>query len=168
MREDNRFKFSNFDEVFGELMSVYRVKRRKSETTIILSAILFVLIFGVITYVASEDIWTLPICVVIPFLMVCSVVWQLFSTRNDELRIYQNGFTYKSAKKLQSCLWEEIQSYRLRERNNQEILELENGIFPLDSVEKKNGEVIDFENDLPGTPEIINRFENRTAKPKPK
>jgi hypothetical protein len=117
MPEDNRFKYSNFAEVFGELQDVYRVRRGVLEKIFIPGVILFLVVFGVITYVASEDVWTIPFCIVVPVLMFCSIVRHIFSTRSDELRIYENGFTSKGGKKLQSCLWTEIETCTPRERN---------------------------------------------------
>lgn len=96
--------------------------------------------------------------------MFSLAVLQIFSTRKDELRIYENGFTYKGGKNLQACLWQEIKTCDHRERNNMEIAELDDDAFPLGSVEKHNGEVIAFDFDLPGTPEIIARFENQKRK----
>jgi hypothetical protein len=160
MPEENRFRYSNFTEVFGELRSVHRVRRSLSEKLLAPSALFFLLVFGVITYIASRDAWTIPCCIVIPLLMFCLVIWHLFTTRKDELRIYENGFTYQSAKNLQSCLWTEIETYLHRERNTREITELADGAFPLGSVEKKNGEQIVFDHDVPGTDEIVRIFTN--------
>ena len=167
MEENNRFTYSNFREVFGELQNVYRVKRSKAEIILIPGVLLFLLTFGVITYVASRDAWTIPCCIVVPLLLFSLVVWQFVSTRKDELRIYENGFTYRAAKKLHACLWTEIKTYHHRELNNREITELADGVFPLGAVEKKNGEQIDFDSDVPGTPEIIARYEKSKTKAKP-
>lgn len=164
--KDNRFKYSNFDEVFGELQSIQRVKRSKAETILILSVLLFLLIFGFITYIASEDIWTLPFCVVIPFLLLLLVVRHTFSTRNDELKIYQNGFTYKSSGKYQACLWSEIESLEHINTRHRNALEIEQGILPLESVTKRGGEIIVFTNDLSGTTEIETRFKSFQNMPK--
>ncbi len=38
--------------------------------------------------------------------------WRLFGNRNDELRIYQNGFTYRRDKELFACLWSEVADRR--------------------------------------------------------
>jgi len=43
MEEDNRFKYSNFNEVFGELQNVYHVKRGAAEI-IFIPAVLFFLV----------------------------------------------------------------------------------------------------------------------------
>ena len=159
MPENSPFSFSNFSEVFGGLQSVHRVRRSKFEIIFIPAIIFLLFLFGVVTYVASEDVWAIPFCVIVPFLLFCGLIWHLFSTRGDELKIYQNGFTYKSRKKTQACLWKEIKTCHRRERTNQEITELEEGIFPIGAVEKRNGEVIDFTDDLQGMTEIFKRFE---------
>lgn len=161
MEDENRFKNSNFAEVFGKLEKVHRVRRGCFEKFGIPAVVFGMVLFGVMIYVASEDWLTIPLCVAPFVLMFCGFVWHLFSTRRDELRIYENGFTYKSGKNLQACFWREIKTYRHRERNAFEISELPPGIFVLQSVEKKNGEMIVFDTDVMGTHEIIERFEKR-------
>lgn len=148
---ENRFTNSNFKEVFGELESIHRVRRSKIQTIVIPTIFFLFLFFAVIAYRETQDIWVLPVCVLPSLLMLCGIIWHLFSTRNDELKIYKNGFTYRGGKRLQSCLWKEIKTYYYRERNSSEIAEFESVGFPLGSVEKKNGEIIEFDHDLPGT-----------------
>lgn len=166
MEEGSRFKNSNFDEVFGALEKVYRIERSLSETLLPPAVLFFLIPFGIITYVASEDRLTIPCCIVLPVLLFSLTVWQLFTTRRDELRIYENGFTYRGGKTLSACLWTEIKTYQHRERNNREISTLPDGVFGLGAVEKKNGERIEFDHDIPGTPEIIARFEKCALKSK--
>jgi hypothetical protein len=163
MPENKHFQFSNFEEVFGERQSVYRIKRGIFQIVIIPALIFFLFLGGVIAYRETRDIWVIPVCVLPFFLLFCGLIWQLFSTRRDELAIYENGFTYKSGKNLQACLWSEIKFCHHRELNEQEIGKLEAGVFPLGSVEKKSGEVIEFDHDLPGTPELTRRY--NTKKP---
>ena len=158
METNNRFKNTNFNEVYGPLRNVYTVRRSFSDKFLPLGALFFLVVFGVITYVAADDWLTVPCCVVLPVLMFAMASWQLFSTRGDELRIYENGFTYKSGKNLQASLWTEIKECRIRERSEREIRELTDGETPLGAVEKKNGETIAFETDVPGTEEILVRF----------
>ena len=166
MEEDNRFINSNFAEVFGDLQKIHRVRRGCTENFVIPGMIFCCLVFGVLTYVASGDWWTIPVCV-LPFLLLfCGLIWHLFKTRRDELRIYEQGFTCQSGKSLQTCLWTEIKSLKYREPSAGEIARLESGKTPLDSVKKKNGEIIGFDDDLPGTTEIIEKFEEFKAKPK--
>ncbi len=166
MPELNRYSNSNFDEVFGKLQNVYRVRRGITENIVVPAVLFFPVTFGIITYIATRDFRTIPCCIALPVLMFSLAVWQIFSTRKDELRIYENGFTYKGGKNLEACLWQEIKTYDYRERNNREITELDDSVFPLGSVEKNNGEVIAFDFDLPGTPEIIARFEKSKTKVK--
>ena len=152
--EDDRFKYSNFSEVFGELRSVHRVRRGLFQAVVIPAILFLLVLFGVIIYVASEDWMTIPVCVA-PFLVLFVItVRHLYATRRDELKIYKNGFTYKSGQNLQACLWPEIKFRHWRERNEREMAEPENFEYPLGSVEKKNGEIIEFDHDLPGTEKI--------------
>jgi hypothetical protein len=153
----NRFRYSNFAEVFGELQNVHRVRRSLSEKLLAPGVLLFLLVFGIITHLANRDVWTIPCCIVIPALLFSIVVWHLFTTRKDELRIYANGFTYQSGRKLQSCLWTEIETCTRREPNQRELIELAGKPNPLASVVKKNGESIAFEPDVPGTHEIAEK-----------
>lgn len=159
---NKRFQHSNFKNVFGELQSVHRVKREKFEIIVIPAVLFFLFLFGVVTYIAAEDWLALPVCVVIPFLLFCGVVWQLLRTRRDELRIYESGFTYQSDRNLQTCLWHEVKVFRRREFNQRELSALEGGKFPLASVEKKDGEVIAFDHDLTGTSELCFLIEHKT------
>lgn len=159
MPETNRFQFSNFEEVFGELQNVYRVKRGLIQILIIPALIFFLFLGGVIAYLETKDWLVIPVCVLPFFILFCGLVWNLFSTRRDELRIYENGFTYKGGKRLQSCLWNEIKLCHRRELNEEEIGKFDTGVFPLGSVEKLSGEVIALDHYLPGTLEIAERFE---------
>jgi hypothetical protein len=160
----NRFQHSNFREVFGELESVHRVRRGWFESFVVPAMVVVCFLFAVLLYVSSEDWLVIPICVAPFFLLFCGVGWHLIGSRRDELRIYENGFTNQSGRKLQTCLWTEIKEYKRRELTAREITELKNGESPLGSIEKKTGEIIAFGHDLPGTTEIINRFENRKKK----
>ena len=161
MEENNRFKNTNFDVVFGELREVHTVRRSFSDKFLAPGALFFLVIFGVITYVAADDWLTIPCCVILPVLLFAMASWQIFTTRGDTLRIYENGFTYKSGKNLQACLWSEIKDCRQRGRNEREMKELNDGTPPLGAVEKQNGETINFDSDVPGTGEILARFNAR-------
>ncbi len=52
-----------------------------------------------------------------------------------------------------------IENYHRRERAEWEISELEQGIFPISAVEKKNGEIIEFIDGLQQMTEIVKCFE---------
>lgn len=161
MAGEDRFKNSNFTEVFGELKSRHFPQRGCFENFAVPAVLLFLLFFGVATYLGSEDKLTIPFCIVIPFLLFCGMIWHLFKTRRDELQIYENGFTYKSRKQIQTCLWSEIKFCHRRDLSDRDIVDLKDDEFPLDSVEKKNGEMIAFESDISGTHEILKRFEKK-------
>jgi len=171
---DERFQHSNFAEIFGRPLETHRIKRSLFQMLVI-PAILFLLFLGgVIAYRETRDIWALPFCA-LPFgLLFVGVLWHLWTTRRDELRIYEHGFTYKNRKNLYACLWSEIDHCRIRHRNEFEIGQLPDDIHPLGAVEKKNGESIEFDHDLPGTPAITrlyNGWKNQprgTKEPKPK
>ncbi|MEP6922909.1 MAG: DUF6585 family protein [Pyrinomonadaceae bacterium] len=164
MLENNRIGLSSYNQFLGTLQTVYRVERSKFKTIFIHSIICLVFLFGVLTFFGSKDLCMIPVCVILPFSVFCLMVWDTFSTRNDELRIYQNGFTYKGGKKLQTCLWQEIETYRQRRRALRETWEIEQGIFPLDSVKKTNGELIVFTDGLRGTAEICKRYDDYFVK----
>ena len=159
---------SNLQEVFGQLEKVYRIKRGFSENYIIPAILFLLFLFSLLLYFTSEDWLTIPVCVVPFFLLFCGLVWNLFISRRDELRIYENGFTLHGNKNFQTCLWSEIKSYDYRERLSHEIETLKEGSFPLDWIEKKNGEKIFFDSNLEGTDEILKRFEQRNKTKKKK
>ena len=168
MREDDRFTNSNFAEVFGALEKTHRVRRGCFEKFGIPSIILGCAVFGFLAYLGSEDWLTIPVCV-LPFaLLFVMVVWHLYKTRGDELRLYEHGFTYRSGKNLQACLWTDIETCRRRESRAEDYAEIESENFPLGAVEKKNGEIIEFEHELEGTLEIVSRFEDYKARRKSK
>lgn len=161
MEKPDKFSNSNFKEVFGKLESVHGLKRSFFEKFIIPATVFGCFLFGILLYVSSEDWLTIPVCVV-PFLVLfLGLVWYLFVSRRDELRIYENGFTLYSRNKVHSCLWSEIKSYDYREPFPREIGKIKEGSFPLDWIEKKNGEKILFDSNLEETEKLLERFENR-------
>lgn len=161
MPENTRLKNSNFDEVFGELQAVHRV-RRGCFDYLFIPLLVFIFLAGAVAYFYDTRDWVaVPCCIVPTFLMLAAILRHLLTTRKDELRIYENGFTYRSGGKLQTCLWTEIETCRQRARHSREIGVPVSDDSPLGSVEKKNGETIVFENDLTGTPEITARFDRR-------
>jgi hypothetical protein len=64
------------------------------------------------------------------------ILWRTIPTWRDELQVYENGFTYKSRKGLQTCLWKQI-SYAGGELDTGNRLKFT-------SVEKRGGEKIDL------------------------
>lgn len=158
MTENDRFRFSNFDELFGELHSVHHSKLTKFQT-IVVPAILFLLFLGgIVAYRASGDFWTLPVCALPFFLLFCGVIWSIFGVRRSELRIYENGFSFRGRKNFQTCLWSELHFYDFRELNELEKEETNKKNRPLGYVVKQSGEKIDFGLYLTGTPLIAEKF----------
>lgn len=154
--KNNRFASSNFKEVFGELESVRRIRRGLTEKIFLPAITLLPGICGVIAYAESGDWLTIPVCV-LPFLLLfAGLVRHLFSTRRDELRIYEHGFTYRSRRRLQICLWQDIKTLHRRELTAREMVTTE--IFPLGAVEKNNGEIIEIDQDISAA-EIVSQFE---------
>lgn len=161
MEKPDKFSNSNFKEVFGKLESIHGLNRSFFEKFIIPSVVFGCFLFGILIYVSSEDWLAIPVCA-LPFLVLFTgLVWYLFVSRRDELRIYENGFTLHSRNKVHSCLWSEIKIHHYRERFPHEIETLKEGTFPLDWIEKKSGEKIFFDSNLRGTEELLERFENR-------
>jgi hypothetical protein len=102
-----------------------------------------VFVFGVLPLVIGEGL-ILSLIVGVPLLVV---LYGLVSTtileRKDELKIHQNGFTYKSYKGYQSCLWDEIEDYRNTRNSN-----------GCSAIKKGNGEWISFSDGMEGRKEL--------------
>lgn len=166
MEKDDRFKNSNFGDLFGSLQKTHYLRRGCGEKVFLPGMVFFCVILGLIAYIASGDWLTIPVCV-LPFLLLFfALVRDLYKTRRDELRIYEHGFTFQSGNDLQTCLWTEMKRIKRREPPPGEILRLENGKTPLESVKKKSGELISFDYDMPGTSEILEKFDEYKPKPK--
>lgn len=157
--KDERFSNSNFAEVFGPRISAHRVNRGWFEIVVVPLLLFATCLFAYAAYLGSGDWLVLPICGG-PFLvLLIGVIWNLFATKLDELRIYENGFTYRTSGKFYTCLWAEIENCTRRELNAREIGRTGEDLRPLYSVKKKNGELIEFESDVEGTTAILKRFE---------
>lgn len=106
-------------------------------------AVFFLFLFGLLTFVASEDIFSLAVCALPPFILFCVLAWTLFTDRNDELTVFENGFTYKDKKETVSCLWDEIEDYRTTTRG---------GL--LTGVKKEKGPWIEFAHEMQGLDDL--------------
>jgi hypothetical protein len=102
-------------------------------------AVFFLFLFGLLTFVASEDIFSLAVCALPPLVLFCVLARTLFTDRNDELTVFENGFTYKDKKETVSCLWDEIEDYRTTTRGNL-----------LTGIKKENGPWIEFAHEMQG------------------
>ena len=168
MAKKDRFQFSNFDEVFGELQSVHHLKRNIFHTLIVPAILFFIFLGGVIAYRETGDFGALSFCALPFFVLFCGVIRHSFVVRRDELRIYKNGFSYRRRKTLQTCLWSEILYCNRREPNEFENPETGIKFYPLDYIGKKNGETITFDFYMTGTPLIAERFRNSRSAPRKK
>lgn len=168
MAERDRFQFSNFDELFGELQSVHRLRRNIFHTMIVPALLFFISLGGVIAYRETGDFWALPFCALPFFVLFCGVIWHSFVVRRDELRIYENGFSYRTRKKIQTCLWSEIFFFDVREFNEFENPETDIKLYPLGYVVKNNDETINFDFYMTGTPLLAERFRNSKSAPRKK
>lgn len=162
---DRRFANTDFAEVFGRLEKTHPLRRGCLDDAFVLGSLLFLFGFGLITYIASSDVIAIPICVVVPLFIFLGALWTVVASRGDELRIYENGFTYRCGRKLRICLWRDIRSFRRREPNHLELGILPDDAVPLLSVEKSDGETIAFDPEQTGTHEIFERLNDNKAKP---
>lgn len=112
----------------GELENTYQIGI--IENLFLIFITLFVAVFGILISVVNSDIVAFFICTIPLALPLFIISWNIFQTKNDELKIYQNGFTYQSRKGLQICLWKEIKYIE------------KNRFGKLNGIRKKNDKVI--------------------------
>ncbi len=135
----------------GELENIYRVKY--GFWTIALYSFLF---FPWILFTAgmfATKSFILLIFVIPLSALFFGMLSSSFKERNNELNIYQNGFTYKSRKGLQSCLWNEIADCR-HEKWTKEIID----------IKKETGEWINFASSIKGLDELKSKWESKQNK----
>lgn len=129
-------------QTLGAKIGSYRIRKGLS-LYLPAIAVFFLFLFGVLTFVASEDIFSLAVCALPPFILFCVLAWTLFKDRNDELTVFENGFTYKDKKETLSCLWDEIEDYRTTTRGNL-----------LTGIKKENGPWIEFAHEMQGLDDL--------------
>jgi hypothetical protein len=99
------------DQDLGPIVGIYRV-RNGCTGFLIVGAVASLAGLTLLFVIAEPGIGSL-ICFA-PFGIATAVlVWGMVTNRNDELTIYQNGFTYRDRKGTQQCLWEEIEDFRM-------------------------------------------------------
>jgi len=76
-----------------------------------LAMLFFLACFGVLIYVASRDILSIFVCSLPLVLIFLLVARSTFRERRDELKIFENGFTYIDRKLTVNCLWNEVDDY---------------------------------------------------------
>ena len=130
-------------KTLGPLKATYHVKRKVWDY-VPLGAVLFVAVFGVGTFLASRDILALFVCSLPPVIGFALLVWTYISDRKDELKVFENGFSYQTRKDLVSCLWDEIEDYSVVRRSND-----------ISAVKKENGPWINFANNMQGIDDLL-------------
>ena len=125
----------------GELQKVYRVKLGCTQL-FLFGFVLVPWIFLTIGMIATGS--PIPLIFIIPLSAAFFFLLGSYSQeRHDEMRVYENGFTYfKVRKGLQTCFWSEIE-YFIKARWN-----------VVDGVRKKNGETIYWSSNMPGVDDL--------------
>jgi len=99
---------ADIDSAYGSLIVARRAKASWLLIVLFTFFALVLLVSG-LGLIAEKTYLTGAICVAIslPFF---ALVWFQLSLSQDEIRIYQNGFTYRRRGKLQECSWLDIKS----------------------------------------------------------
>ncbi len=155
--QEGQFKNSDFDQAFGELISVHRA-RFEWITVLWVFFALVLLVPGL--GILSEHYLGGSVCIAcsLPFFYLA---WMQFANRRDELRIYQNGFTYTSRNDIQTCLWSEAASFSFTTSMNHNYTEKVSDIVgesiahELTGVIKTNGRHIEFREGIIDPAELI-------------
>lgn len=129
-------------QTLGALKATYWVKRGVLDY-IPIAAVLFLAVFGVGTFLVSRDVLALFVCSLPPVLAFVMLAWTLISTRRDELKIFENGFTYQTRKGLISCLWDEIEDFSITRRGS-----------TISGIKKEHGPWISFANEMQGLEDL--------------
>lgn len=126
----------------GELKASYHVKNTVFDL-FPLGLLLLVAGFGVLMPIANKNAWLVPVCSVPMTFPFCIYLWTMIRTRKDELKIFENGFTYRSRKDLVSCLWDEIEDYSTVRRGPE-----------ISGIKKQNGPWIGIAGNMQGTDDL--------------
>ena len=97
-------------KTLGSLQNTFHVRRGIANLWPIF-LLMFPAFMGVAAIFAIPEIIGKTICGGAGILPVIVYVWFLFSDRRDELKIYENGFSYRNKKQTVECLWEQIEDY---------------------------------------------------------
>src|SRR5262245_56445322 len=94
---------------------------------------------GLVAFLGVDRVWQRIVSGI--FLLFVSsplifILWRTIPTIFDELRVYEHGFTYKSRKGLQACLWNQV-------KDRSGMLDFGNRL-KVTSIEKRNKEKITF------------------------
>ena len=126
----------------GELKAAYNVKNTISEI-VPLGMLLLLAGFGAIIPLANNNLWLIPGCFLPLAIPLCLYLWEIIRTRKDELKIYENGFTYLSRKGMADCFWHEIEDYSTVRRKSD-----------IASIKKASGPWIKIAKNMQGTVDL--------------
>ncbi|HQX55508.1 MAG TPA: hypothetical protein PLP07_06245 [Pyrinomonadaceae bacterium] len=138
-KAQNAFVVTKMDELsLGELKGVFRV--RMGLTYFLPHFGLFcVALIGFAIYYGAPAGWKSYVSALVFLLFslpLAFILWKTIPSLFDQLTVYQNGFTYKTRRGLQSCTWPQIKD---------QSATLDTGDrMKMTSVEKRGGEMIVF------------------------
>ncbi|MDQ6787398.1 MAG: hypothetical protein M3033_11385 [Acidobacteriota bacterium] len=156
---------SDIIQSLGELKDVYRVELKlKRFLPIIVLFFLFLLGLYILIepfYLSYSLAWKKDAMIFFAILKSAILIlpfpfalWFVLRGARDELKIYANGFTYRSRKGLQTCLWKEI-------KDGTWVLDLDNR-EKMTSVVKHNSEKIIFTYAMQGLDELNRQHDEET------
>jgi len=129
------------EQDLGPIEGTYRVRNSWTEFLVV-AGVGCLAVLTLLFVIAEPGIGSL-ICFA-PFgLGTAVLVWRMVADRNDELTIYQNGFTYRDRKGTQQCLWEEIEDYRMASAGDDLV-----------GLKKMDGPWINFAGGMTGTDQL--------------
>ena len=109
---------------------------------------IFLLMFpaslDVVAIFAIPDIVGKLICFIPGTLPLCIYVWSLVSDHRDEMRIFENGFSYRHKGQTVECLWDQIEDYSMAGVTHSKVPDL------IESIKKDNGPWIQIAMDMQG------------------
>lgn len=126
----------------GMLKATYHTGRNAVQL-IPIAVLLLVAGFGVLLPVANNNWWLAPACTLPMALPFVIYVWTFFRTKNDELQVFENGFTYRTRRETVSCLWDEIVDYTTEPRS-----------FTPSDIKKEDGTWISFAFQMQGLDDL--------------
>jgi hypothetical protein len=130
-------------QTLGSLLGTYHVKISLGNLLPIF-LLFFLASFGAIAIVAVPDIVGKVLCPLVAITPLIIYLWGMFSDRRDEMKIYENGFSYRWKRQTVECLWEEIEDY------NSTYTPFGTLIDNLTSIKKENGPWIPIAHEMQG------------------
>lgn len=139
------------ERAFGDLISSFRAK---PNLVLIVIFLFFALVLSTSGIGLMSETAYLTGFVCVAFSLPCFwLVWLQFSLSREELRIFQNGFTYKRRGKVQTCLWQDMRSLTfLTGRSNTTTISVSSALADsrgtLVAIRKNSEELIELNENL--------------------